>query len=338
MKNFNGPNIALVATIAALAASFPITASAAGTTSVTAADGLGGLVYSAAQDIANPVGLLIIALAYLVGFWGMASGLMSLVKASNGDHHRLAEGLLKIIGSAFLCALPDTCGVGLATFMSDGFYGGNLTTAFANHAVMDCTVSTGAAGITCMAKNIGMNLVPVFTEACFVLMYVCGVTIVCTQIYKAMMSANERGGRGIPEGFVTKLSIGFLICNVPSLIERLETTLGYGSPMITATGAQGLGQSTPPSLLAYTYSGTNGLGILSTYQELLGWCFTILVMFGIIAICRGLLQLKDLTDGKRGEGYGGAFTSIIFGCLLANGKASTCLIMTTMLGNGLGFC
>jgi hypothetical protein len=338
MKNSNGLNIAWLATIAILAASFPIAANAAGATSVTAADGLGGLVYSAAQDIANPVGLLIIATAYIVGFWLAASGLMSLVKASNGDHHRLAEGLLKLVGCAFLCALPDACGVGVGTFFTGGQYSGNLTTAFANHAVVDCTANgTGTQGITCMAKNIGMNLVPVFVEACFVLMVLSGFLYVGILIYQMAVSANERGGRGIPAGWVTRLAIAFLICNAPSLIGMIETTLGFGTSMITATGAQGLGQSTPPSLLSYTYAGSNGSSILATYQELISWCFTILVAFGILAIWRGLLQLKKHTEDGR-EGVGTAIISIVFGVMLANGKGATCLIMTTMLGNGLGFC
>jgi hypothetical protein len=338
MRTKIGLQAAWLATIGAMVAAVPMRASAA-TASVSSADGVGGMIYSMASDIANPVGMLLIAGAYLTGFWLAYSGLMAFYRGSNGDHHRYAEGLLKLVGCALLCSLPDTFGVGVATFFgSNGSYTGNLATAFANHAVQDCTTVSGDAGITCVAKNVATNLVPIFVETSFVLMKVLGFCMGGSLIYKLAASQNERG-RGLPDGWTVQMGVAFILCNAPSLWAAAETSLGVSNPLITGSGAQGLGQSGPPSMLAYTYSGSGAGTLLASYQQLIGWCFVILVMFGIVAMWRGIMQLKAHAEGnKQGGGLGSAFVHIIAGVILANGKYGTCLAMTSIIGQGLGFC
>jgi uncharacterized membrane protein HdeD (DUF308 family) len=167
-------------------------------------------------------------------------------------------------------------------------------------------------------------------------MFLFGMISAGMTIYAVVQSHNERG-RPV-EGWAQRVVIAFVMCNVPALFFSIESSLGIASPVVQAIGAQSLGQGSPPSMLSYTYAGAGAGGILASYQSLISWCFVILVMFGVISLWKGIMQLKAHAEGNKQQTLGSGIVHIVFGCLLANGKYSTCLILTSMLGNALGFC
>jgi len=323
VRSFASYLLRTAATAAASAALLLPSVANAATTS------LGQMVGSFANDVWQPFCLLVLGLAFLSGLWLIATGI-SKMRESGGHQHQNAalEGVMRIIGGAFLVGLPDTVNLGIASF-----YG-----AMTGHAMNSANGTAGAVtdclqggGVTCVAQNIATNLVPVFVEVSFGLLYFFGVVIVFHALYS--MATSHGSGQQQSKGWLPRIIIGLLICNVPHLFSLFETTFGVGDGTITDTG---FNQSS--SLLAYTANGTSQ--VLTSYASLIQWCFHILVMFGVIAFIRGILQLRAFAEGKeRGHGgMGGGITHVVGGIMLANSKWTVCIVLNTFFGQGMGFC
>jgi hypothetical protein len=327
-----------------LAAGAFLVLSAAALPSRAHAYSLGEMVRAAATDIVGPFTVFIVAAAYLAGFWLCFVGLWKMAQnADKGFTHDGAwlDGIMRIACGSLLVALPDTMQTGIYTFyeQSQGYNGNVSGAGVANTA--DCLTQAATADVvTCVARNVATNLVPVFVEVAFVMFHIVGISLVFHAIL-VLAKSHGHGSRGIPDGLWPKMIIGFLLCNIPYLMSAVQTTLGYGSGEILASGAQGMkgaALSQVPSLLSYTAGGTS-VAALQKYQELIGWCFVILVMFGVISVWKGITHLRAFAEGQKQGTMGSGLVHILGGVMLANGKASTCFVMTTFVGgNGLGFC
>jgi hypothetical protein len=306
---------------------------------------LGGIVNAAGTDLAKSFLLFLVAAAYLTGFWLCFIGLWKLAaNADKGFTHDGAwlDGIMRIAGGSLLIAMPDVLNCGLYTLYQDtmGYQGSISHAAGGGGSVTDCLTGAGSGStqvMTCVAKNVATNLVPVFVEVAFIMFYIVGIGMVFHVIH-GLAKSSAHGSRGAPEGWLPRLIIGVLICNVPHLMQSLEVTLGFGAGEILANGAQGLtgGMAQPPSLLAYSGAGTS-IAALQQFSTLIGWVFVIMVMFGVLSVWRGLMHLKALSEGNRQSSMGNGITHIVAGVFLANAKASTCALMSTFVGNGLGW-
>ena len=206
-----------------------------------AANSLGDMVMTAGEAMARPFAITIAMAAYLVGIAICISGLLKIVEsAERGMTHDGAaiDGLMKIFFGSLLLVLPDIMGVGLYTLIqSDTGYVGSLSGTGVG-APQDClgASASGAAGgagsaniVTCVAQNLATNLVPIGIQVAFAMFYVVGLTMVFS-VLVGLSKAHARGGRGLPEGWWVRLGIGFLSCNVPTLMGAIATSLGFHQP------------------------------------------------------------------------------------------------------------
>lgn len=291
---------------------------------------LGNVISTFASDVWQPFWLLLIGIGFLCGLWLIATGISKLRDIGGHSNQNSAlDGIMRIIGGALLVGLPDTINAGIGTFFASvtGHVSDGTTTV---GGVTDCVGATGQDALTCVAQNIAGNVVPVFTEVSFCLMYLLGAGLIVHALYSLSMS-HATGRAQMPKGWVARIIIGALICNTPHLITAIETTLGITSGTIMTTGFD-----KNSNMLAYTSDGSSA--ILTQYATLIGYIFQILVMFGVFSVWRGITYLRAFAEGNERGGMGPGITHIVGGVLLANGKWTVCIVLNTFVGGAMGFC
>lgn len=306
------------------------------------------------EGTVSPVLLLIGAASLVAGIWLMGKGLMKMVEASQErGGATLGSAFAMVFAATLLIALPDAAGVGVTSiFGTNNFLGtnsldqvqqaldtgpsgtaGTLGSYFAGAASVaapeDCLSSEEAT--VCMARNLAKNVAPIATIAVFLVAFVWGLWLFASSLI-AVAKANP--GQGMPQGIAAKFVGAFLLMNSPFLFKITTSTIFGGNAMaVTDTGI-----NTGSSLLSYS---TNMSGALQRYEQLVGYVFVILALFGAVAFVQGVFMLISAGEGNNKATYGHALVFIIAGVLLANSKASTCMALTTVGAfsyQGLGFC
>jgi hypothetical protein len=306
------------------------------------------------EGTVSPVLLLIGAASLAAGIYLMGKGLMKMVEASSDrGSATLGSAFLMLFSATLLIALPDAAGVGVTSiFGSNNFLGTNsldqvqqaLDTGPSGKASSLASYFSGAATVAtpddclsskeatvCMAKNLALNVAPIATIAVFLVAFVWGLWLFASSLL-AVAKANP--GQGMPPGIASKFIGSALLMNSPFLFQIMAATIFGGS--LTTIDDQGLVEKS--SLLSYS---TSMSGALDRYEELVGYVFVILALFGAVAFVKGVFMLISAGEGNNKATYGHALVFIIAGVLLANSKASTCMALTTVGAqayNGLGFC
>lgn len=318
-------------------------------TSNTLGEKLVGLI----DNVWNPLFLLIAVVAAVGGIWMMAKGLMKLAEAANDRGGKgFAPGLIWVIVGAMLIALPDTAGMGMSTIFGSARGSGTLTGAGLDYKdgitgdyfkamtggtvaagdVANCLVADDPA--VCMARNIAVNAVPMAIMVLFSLVFLAGLAGFAMTLVEMAKNSDQQGQS---KSHVTRLVVSALLMNAPMAFSFMSQTM-FGTSTSTLTGAFG-NLDPDSSLLKYT-SGSS-IDIVKRYSALIGYCFTILAFFGAWAYVRGIFMVKGVAEAGRNAGsYGMAGVYMVAGILMANAKASTCVIMKTTGGAGLaaGFC
>lgn len=304
------------------------------------------------NDIWNPLFLLIAIGAGLGGLYLMAKGLMKLAEAAQERGGKgYTAGFAMIVVGTMLIALPDAAGVGMQSVFGTVRGGGTLNDAGLDYndngmtqdvmkaitggaapvgAVDNCLTSSTPA--VCMAKNIATNAIPMGVMVVFSLVFLSG--LVGFGMTLVDMAKNAEG-RPDSKGHITRLVMAVMLMNAPVAFSFMTQTV-FGtidSPINT------VGLNSSSSLLLY--NGGSTLAIVQQYSTMIGYCFTILTFFGVWAYVRGIFMVKGVAEAGRNAGsYGMAGVYMVAGILMANAKASTCIILTTTGGPGLanGFC
>ena len=315
---------------------------------------VGGRLQDLIGDLSGPA-LFLISIACLAGgLWLLIRGLVKL-KDSSGNNEQTGSALLTIVAAVFLVALPEVAGVGMMTAVGGGgiMGQGDLNAARATldagysqnsqsmsdklKSMASVTAPTncleeGAEGVTCMARNIAVNAVPMGIIAVFVAVFIGGLWGFGSALFEL---TKVQGGQRIPEGWWGRLIFSILLMNGPVLLAIFsQTILGNGGTI------QQSGLQSGSSLLSYTIdSGAQ----FKLYEELIGYLFIILALFGAIAFVRGIYVMKAAGEGRGagGASYGHGIVFMVAGVLLANAKISTCTILTTVGAQslqGFGFC
>lgn len=303
------------------------------------------------SNIWNPLFLLIAVVAALGGIWMVAKGLMKLSEAANDRGGKgYGPGLAWIVVGAMLIALPDSAGMGMTTIFGEARGGGYLTGAELDYKdgltgefLIKLTGGTVAPGgvtnclgvddpAVCMARNIAVNAVPMGIMVLFSLVFLAGLVGFAMTLVDM---AKHADGRDQSRAHITRLVVCALLMNAPMAFSFMSKTMfGTDASTLTLTGLNG-----GSSLLEYT-SGSK-IDIVIRYSALIGYAFTILAFFGAWAYIRGIFMVKGVAEAGRNAGsYGMAGVYIVAGILMANAKASTCVIMKTTGGAALaaGFC
>lgn len=320
---------------------------AAGGTDNTVGSILKGII----DNVWNPLFLLIAVVAALGGIWMMAKGLMKLVEsASDRGGRGVAPGLAWIVVGALLIALPDAAGMGMQTIFGAAKGGGALTGAgldykdgmsgdwltamtagtFSPGGVTDCLDADDPA--VCMARNLATNAVPMGIMALFSLVFLAGLVGFAMTLIDMAKGAD---GRDQSKSHITRLVICAMLMNAPMAFSFMSTTL-FGTSESTL-GLNGLNYAS--GLLKYD-SGSK-IEIVMRYSKLIAYSFTILAFFGAWAYIRGIFMVKGVAEaGRQAGSYGMAGVYMVAGILMANAKASTCVILKTTGGAAMaaGFC
>lgn len=314
---------------------------------------IGAVLKQLIDNVWNPLFLLIAVIAALGGIFMMARGLMKLAEAANDRGGRgYAPGLVWVVIGAMLVALPDAAGMGMQTVFgaakgggaldgtgldyNDGI-GGDFLSAMTGGTlspggVTNCIGSGVSEPAVCMAKNLATNAVPMGIMALFSLVFLAGLVGFATTLIEMAKSSE---GRDQSKSHITRLVICAMLMNAPMAFSFMNTTV-FGSTQSTLSLT---GLNTSSDLLKYN-SGSS-IDIVVKYSALVAYSFTILAFFGAWAYIRGIFMVKGVAEGGRSAGsYGMAGVYMVAGILMANAKASTCVILKTTGGAGLaaGFC
>lgn len=324
---------------------------AAGEARADTSNTLGQKLVGLIENVWNPLFLLIAVLAAVGGIWMMAKGLMKLAEAANDRGGKgFAPGLIWIIVGTMLIALPDTAGMGMTTVFGSARGGGELSGAgldykdgYSGNYFAPFTGGTVAPGdvtnclgaddpAVCMARNIAVNAVPMGIMVLFSLVFLAGLAGFAMTLVEMAKNSDQPGQS---KSHITRLVICILLMNAPIAFSFMSQTM-FGNSNSTLTE---FGLNSDSSLLKYT--GGSSIDIVIRYSKLIGYAFTILAFFGAWAYIRGIFMVKSVAEAGRNAGsYGMAGVYMVAGILMANAKASTCVIMKTAGGAGLaaGFC
>lgn len=318
-------------------------------TSNTLGEKLVGLI----DNVWNPLFLLIALLAALGGIFMMAKGLMKLAEASADRGGKgFAPGLMWIVVGSLLLALPDTAGMGMSTVLGSARGGGTLTGvgldykdeitgdwftqmtggSLAPGDVVNCINADDPA--VCMARNIAVNAVPMAIMVLFSLVFLAGLAGFAMTLVDWAKNSDQPGSS---KSHISRLVVCALLMNAPVAFGFMSQTIFGNSNSTISTNFGNLNGDS--SLLKYT--GGSQIDIVKRYSALIGYSFTILAFFGAWAYVRGIFMIKGVAEaGRQAGSYGMAGVYMVAGILMANAKASTCVIMKTTGGSGLaaGFC
>jgi hypothetical protein len=334
---------------------------------------IGEKLQAALQTSAGPIFIVIAGLAWLSGLFLFFSGLGKLAQAgqSQGHNEGFSSGLAKLVAGILLFALPDFAGIGVTSMFGSNaggiFAGGGDLAQISQQLDLDSNGGGGALssgqslmqaavnlagkpvppedcyssalGVTCMAKNIAKNAVPIGIFAIYIICFLAGLSMLASVLWTASKSMGGGHQQGLPPGFWMKAAVAVLLINSPFLIQAVATTISGQQGVLSINGFDA-----DSSFLSYKFKATQGQTNFSDqmqrFAELIGYVFVILAFFGVWAFFKGVFLVKSSAEGKSQGGMGGGFVFMVGGALLANAKISTCMIMYTFGGNGMtfGFC
>ena len=292
---------------------------------------VGGMFTQVGNEFGRILPDLVLAASLLLSVFLVATGLARLVEMSNGGREGLGkDASMRLLGGGFLASVPLMLGSISTTFFGqklDGWGSADIQAATPNA----CFVPTGG-GIPfgCVAENIAMNVAKPGTLVLFGLAFVAGTYLVASGLYKLAVSQGQ-GNQAEAKTWLPRVIFGALLAQIPPLIGTIAFTLGYSSSIINVSGLQ---QVAAPSL---SIPGPNGMSSVEL-NSMLGNIFMICVLFGVLAVWRGIAKLRSFSEGQEREGIGMAMTHIVGGVMLTNVKMTICFVMGTFMGNGMGFC
>jgi hypothetical protein len=333
---------------------------------------IGEKLQQALNSSSGPLFIGIAAVGWIAGLYLFFSGLHKLSQASEsgGRGDGAGSGMIRLAMGIMLFALPDIAGIGMQSMFGVGvsnIFGGaselaqisqqlDLETGSGSGAMSagnsllsqaignagtpqtpdDCYAA--ATGITCMAKNIAKNAIPMGIYAIYTICFLAGLAMFASCLWTAS-KAYGQSSQGLPPGFWTKAAVALLLINSPLLIMTFATTLQGQGGVLTIQGFDA-----GSNFLSYSFQQTqqasNTSAQLQKFAELIGYVMVILAFFGVWAFFKGIFMVKATAEGKSQGTMGGGFVFMVGGVLLANAKISTCMILYTFGGTGMtfGFC
>lgn len=165
-----------------------------------------------------------------------------------------------------------------------------------------------------------------------ILAFFAGVAFIGKALYDLSVRYAE-GPSSRASGVMSRILIGILLVNVPIFASSLMATLG--APIFF-----GLGQTGHIVASQLTYVPDSSGLMVENFNSLIRSLFVILVMFGTLALIRGLIIIKQVSEGRNHQGrtMGSGVTHLIAGVLMMNMNWTVCVVSRTFLGNVLPFC
>lgn len=188
---------------------------------------------------------------------------------------------------------------------------GAWTAAFALAAPTGAQAADG--GALAMMQAVASN-VPAVETLVKAAAFVMGLIFIAVSLAKFSRIGQDRGAQDSVGGAIAGLTVGAMLCALPTMMDVGASTLGVGDNQ---------------SILAYAGSLSGGASLAEAVKT----AFIILVPFGWIALIRGLMVMKTAVEnpsaGGRGQGFGTGITFVVGGILLANAGWSVCMLTAT---------
>jgi hypothetical protein len=311
------------------------------------ADGLSlGEIFNKFQtDQLKYVVLTVSTVAFLIGLILVGGGLMKMKEAadSSGTHVKYSDGLLRLGAGAFLMSLATTAVLGLETIGANEAWdftqiqksnsaGGSLgagAQAAGNGACAAGGVSSASCGVaaseayTIMA-NFAVNAAGPLTSLTMGLCVAIGLALVSSALlgFSKLGSAHAKE---TPGAVTVKFLVGIAMINSKWLLDSLTQTL--------------LGTTTTEKLLSVSQNALTAYNKATSATDVMAQCASIkelamlaLIPFGVIAVIKGFLMVKDAVEGRHNVTVGQGFTHIAGGIALVN--ANTFIpAVASMLGS-----
>lgn len=299
---------------------------------------LGGLINNMGQQLYKYIPMLLIVGCYVFAIWLAADALKKLYEGARpggrgGEHGSV---WVKLAVAGMFAVLPNIMNVGIQSIFDSvpgAISGGHV------YSPQECLVGTSddSAALTCVARNIGINVVPVGIKFIFAAMWISGMCIFIKSLYSIAKHHHSPHQGGVSKQ-IGHIGVACIMLVMPTFINAVTTSMGYGNMTVLTGNAIGLSDSVP-SILAYNGDGTSG--DLTKFRELISWSFVIVSLFGVWFVAVGCNKLNAGVDGggqQERNSVRAAMTHIIGGALMVNGKFAMCLIVSTFVGKGHGFC
>lgn len=300
---------------------------------------LGALINNLGSQLYKYIPMLLIVGCYVFAIWLAADALKKLYENAKPGGGRGGENgsvWIKLSVAGMMAVLPSVMNVGIESIFNSvpgAVSGGHV------YSPQECLVGTSddSAALTCVARNIGINVVPVGIKFIFAGMWISGMCIFIKSLYSIAKHHNSPHQGGMSKQ-IGHIFVSCIMLAMPTFINTVTTTMGYGNMTVLTGNAIGLNDSVP-SLLAYNGDGTNS--DLTKFHELISWSFVIISLFGVWFVAVGCNKLNAGVDGggqQERNSIRSAMTHIIGGSIMVNGKLGMCLIVSTFVGGGHGFC
>lgn len=318
-----GTTLSLSATAASAA---PETSCATGTTDGSATL---GYMFCRLQESSLASGIAVLLLICFIGglflFYRAAKNLISVTdgKAQGG----FGSALMPLAAGTFLVALPTTIGIGLATITGSN-------TAW-NIAAKD---SVGDAGmlevddVLSMIGNFAINAAGPLSTLVMGIAVLIGIALVASAMFALAKFGDPQQQAESPGAVGARFFVGVCLVNIFWLMDMIGGSFGLSN----------LGQErlTNISTLAYTAATQAQAAddLATRFNYVLDIAFMALIPFGLMALVRGLLILKDSADQRKQQAsLGTGLTHVVGGIALVNAKVVSCAVMKTLAG-AASFC
>jgi hypothetical protein len=276
---------------------------------------LGDLINSSYNAFTSLQGL-IAAMCYILGIYMAVSGVQTMRAAVDApDKASPVMPAMKLAAAGLLIMTPYAMNVVVRTISGNGV-GGNAGPTISDFS-KDRSFTAGDGldhSLGLLVKDIWQ---PLMENALPFFCYIAGLAFLINGLRK-MADAGASGGQG--PGFMSMQSVGQFGVAAAFLsggfvMTVLQQTLFGGNEL---------------KIVQFTNVGGTAFG--DRANDALWAVFTFLRIVGYIAVIRGLLMLKGVSDGAQNASLSAAMTHMIAGAALANSGGFIDLVQNTLLG------
>lgn len=271
---------------------------------------------------------LLLALCFVGGLFLFYKAARNLIDVTDGKSQAgFGSALMPLAAGTFLIALPTTIAIGLGTIT-----GGN--TAW-NIAAQDEVGNAGmleADNVMSMIGNFAINAAGPLSTLVMGLAVLIGIALVASSMFGLAKMSDSSQQAESPAAIGARFFVGICLVNIFWLMDMIGGSFGL----------ENLQQDnlTKISNLAYT-AATQAQAtedVTARFNYVIDIAFMALIPFGLMALVRGMLILKDAADQRKQQaGLGAGLTHIVGGIALVNAKVVSCAVMKTLAG-AASFC
>jgi hypothetical protein len=285
---------------------------------------LGGMFCAFQESSLAKLITFVMGFSFLAGLFLFYKGILKLLKvgeASGGSSETLSSALLTLAGGSFLVAFPTTIMVGLATF------GVNNAWDYNSNQQPGAAGAVTGDSFTVLIANFAVNAAGPLSSLVMGVAVLIGLVLIASSILN-LSSMNSPQSR-TPEfsGIIGKFIVGIALVNIFWVMGIIGTSFGLPS------NGDGFFTGITSTSMSYVKSiSGDSIEIKKRMDTIMLLVFSALIPFGLIAFVRGLLIIKDTTDGTKQASLGSGFTHIVGGVALVNAKSVGCSVISTLTG------